>query len=205
MRQLVIAALTAIGIGLVAYCLLTPAFLGDYRLLFLALPVLLLITREIYDHVPALLPAHTLHRLCAMTLVPMDPDERDEELQDETVSLDGFWTGTLRLWPRTPDDVLRIYPVHLVCTGRQAPRLKLLATPRARAGAGITAVTVAAFDDASGDLDLRLTVREAGRDEQCDVALCLHHGRLQAADESDLATLELVRARLVASLLRRAS
>ncbi|HSW45796.1 MAG TPA: hypothetical protein VLM89_09510 [Phycisphaerae bacterium] len=188
MRHL--AAFLALGVAvtLLAYVYLSPAYLGDYRWLIIALPASLAVARELYEHSRGY-SAQTGRRLIAVRLDPVDDDDDDAETDD----LSGLWTGTVRVWPTRPQEVLQVLPVDLLITdeGRQA--LVILPT-NARADHRIAEARILDHNPVDGHLDIQFILAQGDQQRSLEARLVARNRRLVPDDETDEITVELQRA-----------
>lgn len=194
MRYFFPLVLLALGIGVIGYVLLSPAFLGDYRSLLLTLPVLLILAREVYEHVPALTSRPESRSRMAMSV---EVDEAgDQDCSDG--SLDGLWTGTVRVWPRHPCESLRILPLHLSLAPGARMGCELIRTAGDHA---ISRACVTDYEPATGQLELEIAIGQGSHAERFEARLRFAGGRLLPENEDDAVTVDLSRARLVPAVL----
>lgn len=193
MRHLTIALALLIAIGVVGYVLVTPAFLGDFRSLLLTGPFVLLLAREIYEHVPPLVQGYATPQAQPMILVPVE-DDLDADQPSDDVPVDGLWLGNVQVWPRRSGEVLRLYSIQLSLS-TSPPACELIPNLDT-GGRHIASVELVEWDEMNGNLDLRLVADDAGREEKLDARLRLSGARLVPEDDSDPVTVQLVRAQL---------
>lgn len=170
MRQaILLIILLAIVVTVVAYGLATPAYLGDYRWVAIALPISLLVAREFYDYCPSSTASHeAVGQLFELTTDDDDDeDEEDEEdgaieEDDEEWSLEplrGLWMGRVCFWPERADQPVRELPLRLAFVkGADGPCL--ITGEDEQDDTRIVDAEVLAYEADRGHLDLRLWVAE---------------------------------------------
>jgi len=185
-----------LAITLVGYLLFSPAHLGDYRWIVVVLPVSLVIVREIYEHAPGVASEQSRRRRDALVIRPLEEeDEPGEDDADETdtVSIAGLWTGTARIWPSTPGDILQVLPVTLVIS-EAGQTAKLIPTGTSNPDTRIVGARVLEYDTTTGNVDLAFVVESGGHQRSFDTKLLLTPKALLPEDETDRVTVELKRA-----------
>lgn len=186
--------LSAILVG----CLLFfSAYLSDYRWIVIVLPVLLVIVREIYERVPGIL-SHPGRRQTVLAIVPVDDEGETDGEADETDlgSIAGLWTGTARIWPSTPGDVLQILPMTLIISDAERSA-KLICTGTNNSGTRIVRAEVLEYDTTTGNVDLGVVVESGNQQRLFDTKLILTPRAMVPADETDQVTVELKRATII--------
>lgn len=194
MRPLVIAVILVALLLALAWYLLTPGSRSDLTWVVIGVPILLLLTREIYERLP---PSGTTNREAGQWawLLEAEPDDADDDEADTDASpLTGLWAGTAEIWPDLPDGSLRIFPLRVAFAPiGQSERLaaRLAQEPHH----GITEVDVVEYDEAAEAIDLRIVVRNGSGEEPLPARLRLAQGRLVPEDPTDHVTLHLHRVR----------
>jgi len=187
---------------LIVCLLISPAYLGDYRWIFVALPVLLVIVREVYEHVPGSL-SHSSRRRTVLVIEPLDEeDDSEEKDEDETDAsgIIGLWTGTARIWPSTPADVLQVLPVTLAISDIDRS-VRLISAGTSGSATRIVQARLLEHDTATGNIDLELIVESEGRQRSFDTKLLLTSCAMLPDYESDPVTVELRRARFTTAIV----
>lgn len=188
-------ALACILIAILVACLLlSPAYVGDYRWLIFALPVLLMVMREIYDHVPGTLSQPGRQRTM-LAIEPLDEEDDSVDGDDETASssIAGLWSGSATIWPGTPDDTLQILPITLMISDAD-PDATLIPVGTCNAEARIVRARVLEYDTTTGNVDLALVVASNDQQRSFDAKLILTPHAMLPADKTDPVTVELKRA-----------
>jgi len=185
----------AIGVILacipLAYVCISPIFLEDYLWFLLGIPLFLSIIRVLYEHVPGAISYSNKNRRMGWLFVPdteVDTEEAAEAEQQQ--SLMGIWTGTIRIWPKTSDQILRVFPVRLKFNP-YSPSARLILTEKDKCPAGIVSADVLEYDTNSGNLDLQVMVDESDKYESYIAKLCVNKGKIENEDETDHVTVEL--------------
>ena len=195
--------IATVTIGGCTVLLLAAGGIQDYRWVFVAAPVFLLVAREVSDRVLNVATGPYKQWYYELAVEPEEDEEPDvhpgpdHEDFDETAQrlVGGLWTGTARIWPTAPDDVMRTLPLRLAFHHRPI-KTQLIPSETADDHPRIVAADIIEYDE-SGDVDLRLVIDEAGRHQTVDTKLTLRSGRLVPDDETDAVTVELQRARFV--------
>lgn len=111
---------------------------------------------------------------------------------DNEEDLTGRWQGTVRIWPVGPRDDLRVYPLRIVI--RQGGKDVDVESTGSAEGRGRVVSAELLEQDAFGqNVDTRLVVKAAGREEAFVAPLRRQGGRLVSEDESARVTVELQR------------
>jgi len=195
MRHLSVFLALILAVAVVAYVLFSPAYLGDYRWLVIALPISLAIAREIYDHTRgrSLQPPP---RPIGITLEPADEVAQAAGLDGQTpeaVDTAGLWTGTVNIWPRNSNEYLQVLPIRLLISG-ETRRAAVLTTGPAQQIPRIIQANVINYDPNAADLDVQLLLEQPGGRRHLEARLTLENNRLVPAEPADDVTVELRRA-----------
>ena len=174
MRHLVVFLALLPAILLLGYVLLSPAYLGDYRWVIVALPVALAVARELHDHANSG-RADSSRQVIQVTLEPLDEFLRPEDdEQADADSIDGLWTGTVRIWPGKPDEALQVLPLQIVIT--DAGRTASAITPAYRlSDTRIVEAQIIEYQPHNGHLDMKLVIEEKGSRRDLEATLTLAH------------------------------
>jgi len=196
MRHLTVFLVLILAVTIVAYVLLSPAYLGDYRWLVIALPISLAIAREIYDHTRGRSLQPPPGPVSEITLQPADEIGQAAGLDgDIPAGLDiaGLWTGTVNVWPRNPNECLQVLPLRLLIyeDHRQAAILTTGSVPEALR---IIQANVIDYDPHAADLDVQLLLEQPGGHRLLEARLTMKDDRLVPAEPADDVTVELRRA-----------
>ncbi len=205
MRQAILLVIQlAVVVTVVAYGLATPAYLGDYRWVAIALPISLLLVREFYDYYPSSTESHeAVGQLFELTT---DDDEDDEEENadepsdeaDEEWSADqlrGLWMGKVCFWPDQADQPVRELPLRLAfLKGASGPCL--ITGEDEPDEIRIVDAEVLAYEADRGHLDLRRWVAEPDRRHSYETRLTRKGKNFIPEDDTDPVTAELRPARL---------
>ena len=196
MRHLAVFLALILAVAVVAYVLLSPAYLGDYRWLVIALPISLAIAREIYDHTRG----RSLHPppgpVSQITLQPADEVGPAVGLDDQTpagADIAGLWTGTVNIWPRHPNQCLQVLPLRLLISGENRQAAILMNGPVQQIPRIIQA-NIINDDPHDADLDVQFLLEQPGGHRTLDARLTLKDDRLVPAEPADDVTVELRRA-----------
>jgi len=113
MRHFIVVLALIPAVLVVGYVLLSPAYLGDFRWIIIALPISLAAARELFDLAKGRTTESTRH-LVHVTLTPIEEDDpEDDDTRDvDLESIAGLWTGTVNIWPGKPEEVLRVLSLH---------------------------------------------------------------------------------------------
>ncbi len=187
--------------ALVGCLLFSSTDLGDCRWIVAALPVSLIVVRELYEHVPGMASRQSRRQRAPLVINPVEEeDEPGEADVDETdpVSIAGLWTGTARIWPSTPGDILQILPLTLVISeaGRTA---KLIPAGTSNPDTRIVRASVLEYDTTAGNVDLAFEVESSGHRRSFDTKLLLTPRTMLPEDDTDQVTVELKRATFAAA------
>ncbi|NLX20405.1 MAG: hypothetical protein GXY55_01880 [Phycisphaerae bacterium] len=194
MRPFTVFLAMVMTVAVVGYLLVSPVYLGDLRWLIVALPISLVILREIYEHVPGMAsPARRGHR-GRLVIEPLEGDAlADCEEEPDAWTIDGLWTGTVRVWPALPTDALVVLPLSL-WIDQQGRTVEILRAESSEKGPHVTDVAVVEYDQSRGYVDLSLTLEIDQQWQTLDARLVLHSARMEPEDEPARVTVELRRA-----------
>ncbi|NLX14662.1 MAG: hypothetical protein GXY44_13555 [Phycisphaerales bacterium] len=206
MRQaILLIILLAIVVTVVAYGLATPAYLGDYRWVAVALPISLLLVREFYDYCPGSTASHeAVGQLFELTTEDDDDDDEGEDAVDpisETdeewsfESLHGLWMGRVCFWPERFDQPVRELPLRLAFM-KDADGPCLITGEDETDGIRIIDAEVLAYEADRGHLDLRLWVAEPDCKRSYEARLTRKGKNFIPEDDTDKVVAELRPARL---------
>ncbi len=205
MRQaILLVILLAVIVTVVAYGLATPAYLGDYRWVAIALPISLLLVREFYDYCPSSTESHeAVGQLFELTTDDDadDDEEYDDEPSDEADEawsadhLRGLWMGKVCFWPDQADQPVRELPLRLAFV-KDADGPCLITGEEEPGDTRIVDVEVMAYEADRGHLDLRLRVAEPDRERSYEARLTRKGRNFIPEDDTDPVTAELRPARL---------
>jgi len=200
MRYVILIVCLLLVLAVALYWFLLPPDIEDYRWLVVAVPVSLLLLREVYEHMPGLAPLRSRAAYSALTVEAQeqeDSDDADEDVDEaEAPALAGLWTGTARIRPAAPAGAVEVLPLQAAFS-HEPPTCCVLSSGAHRGRARIVAATILEYDVAYGTLDLQLVIDEGGRHKTFDAKLVLCSGRLVPEDDSDPVTVELTRGRFV--------
>lgn len=194
MRPFTVFLAMVMTVAVVGYLLVSPVYLGDLRWVIVALPISLVILREIYEHVPGLaFPTRRRHR-GRLVIEPLEGDAlADCEEEPDAWTIDGLWTGTVRVWPALPTDALVVLPLSL-WIDQQGRTVEILRAESSEKGPHVTDVAVVEYDQPRGYVDLSLTLEIDQQRQSLEARLVLHSARMEPEDEPARVTAELRRA-----------
>jgi hypothetical protein len=193
MRHVSVLLALILAVAIVAYILLSPAYLGDYRWLVIALPISLAIAREIYEHTKGQRFLSHPPRIEGIAIEPVDEDRQAAGLDDQTptgVDISGLWTGTVNIWPRNPNQCLQVLPLRLLFSG-ETRQAAILTNGPVQEAPRIIQANVIAYDPQAADLDLQLLLEQPGGHRILEARLTLKDNRLVPAEPADDVTVEL--------------
>lgn len=204
MRHIVVLLAIALIIGLMGHVLMSPAYLGDYRWVIITLPMLLLVVREMYDLLPGRPKRPRRLKVSGFEFLPVEDDEDEAKVEDinspsahGASPLAGLWSGTLKIWPTRPEEVLAVVPLYLEVAESDNTCTLVKRTQPTQAVA-VTAARVVAFEPGSGEVDMTLDAEDHHQRRRFDVQLTLQGNTLANEDPGDEVSVELRRAVLAA-------
>lgn len=194
MRHFIVVLALIPAAIVVGYVLLSPAYLGDYRWLIIALPISLATARELFDLAKGQKTESTRH-LVHVTLTPIEEDDPagDEAGDADFESIVGLWTGTVNIWPGKPEEVLRVLPLHLAITEEGRKAAVIPAETRSD-DARIVEARVIEYEPRTGYLDGVLAIEEHGERREIETRLTFARNRIAPSDDTDDVTVDLRRA-----------
>lgn len=196
MRHLAVLLALILAVAIVAYVLLSPAYLGDYRWLVIALPISLAIAREIYEHTKGQRLLSHPHRIEGIAIEPVDEDRQAADLDGETTAgldITGLWTGTVNIWPRNPNEYLQVLPIRLLISA-ESRQATVLTTGSVHEVPRVVQASVIDYDPHAADLDVQLLLEQPGGHRLLEARLILKDNRIVPAETADEVTVELRRA-----------
>jgi len=200
MRHLAVFLALILAVAVVAYVLLSPAYLGDYRWLVIALPISLAVAREIYDQTRGRRLQPPPRPIGKITLEPADEVVEAAGLEGQApadTDTTGLWTGTVNIWPRNSNECLQVLPIRLLISG-ETRQAAVLTTGPAQQIPRIIQANVINYDPNAADLDVQLLLEQPGGRRHLEARLTLENNRLVHAEPAADVTVELRRAVLVA-------
>lgn len=198
MRPIVFLVLLVLAGSILAYVFLSPMYLGDFRWVIVALPVLLAIAREVYEYAPGHARAFDVARLLQSVIEPIEDDDADDDENDEldlddSSRLVGLWSGTARIFPSRASETLKLLPLQLVI-GTGGKSVEVL-TGDNGGDERVSAAQILEYDSRYGNLDLLLVLDTPSQQRRHTAQLVLKGKRIVAEDETAPVTVELCRAR----------
>ncbi len=194
MRHFIVVLALIPAVLVVGYVLLSPAYLGDFRWIIIALPISLAAARELFDLAKGRTTESTRH-LVHVTLTPIEEDDpEDDDTRDvDLESIAGLWTGTVNIWPGKPEEVLRVLSLHLAITeeGRKAT---VIPAETSLSDVRIAEARVIEYEPRTGYLDATLAIEENGERREIETRLTFARNRIAPSDDTDDVTVDLRRA-----------